>query len=199
MARRSLTADEAALWRAVTAEVRALPESSPDRVRSAPLNLKGPGYTTNRHCEEAESRRGNPDPKQRLGLLRSARNDGSAMHRPTNTLDAKWDKQLRLGQVAPDHVIDLHEHSAAAAHARLDHGLAAAISREARLVLLITGKPRAENPRLPPTTRGVIRASVLDWLALSPHRTSVAAIRTAHPKHGGAGALYLVMRRARGE
>lgn len=129
---------------------------------------------------------------------------GVAQSTPQNTLDATWDMRLTKGIVRPDYVIDLHEHTAAAAHARLDRGLSDAIAEGARVVLLITGKARgpkeggADNPRLPPTTRGVIRASVQDWLAGSMHNRNIAAIRNAHPRHGGAGALYLILRRPRG-
>ena len=42
-----------------------------------------------------------------------------------------------------------------------------------------------------------IRAKVLDWLAAGPHAHSIAAVRGAHPRHGGAGALYIVMKRPR--
>jgi len=133
-----------------------------------------------------------------------AKKTSGAAPTPQNTLDANWDKRLTKGIVRPDYVIDLHEHTAAAAHARLDRGLRDAIAEGARIVLLITGKARgakeggADNPRLPPTTRGVIRASVQDWLAGSVHNRNIAAIRNAHPRHGGAGALYLILRRPRG-
>ena len=121
----------------------------------------------------------------------------------SNTLDANWDKRLARGTALPDFTIDLHEHSAAQAHARLEGGLALAVAHGARIVLLITGKARhdtalSHNPRLPPTTRGVIRASVQDWIAGSRWNTHIAAIRNAHPRHGGAGALYLILKRPRG-
>ena len=45
--------------------------------------------------------------------------------------------------------------------------------------------------------RGAIRAKVLDWLAAGPHGADVAAVRPAHRRHGGAGALYLVLKRRR--
>ena len=45
--------------------------------------------------------------------------------------------------------------------------------------------------------RGAIRAKVLDWLAASSHGAAIASIRTAHIRHGGEGALYLVLKRAR--
>ena len=84
-----------------------------------------------------------------------------------------------------------------AAHAALDRALARAIARGDRLVLLVTGKPpRPESER--PHARGAIRAAIADWLAASRHADAIAAVRHAHPRHGGAGALYLVLRRTRG-
>ncbi len=115
----------------------------------------------------------------------------------SNTLDANWDRRLSRGQVSPDVVIDLHGHTAATAHARLEHAIADAASQGARLLLVITGKPVRENPRLPPTRRGVIRASIDDWLAASRNASRIAAIRSAHPRHGGHGALYIILRRMR--
>lgn len=114
-----------------------------------------------------------------------------------NTLDGAWDRRIAKGVLDPDFTIDLHGDTLASAHARLNRSLAAAIRAEARVVLLITGKPAPDNPRLPPTSRGVIRASVKDWLATSAHAGQIAAIRGAHPRHGGAGALYLILRRGR--
>ncbi len=114
-----------------------------------------------------------------------------------NTLDANWDKRIATGKAAPDRTIDLHGHTASSAHAVLNHLLGDAIRSGARVVLLITGRPARDNPRMPPTRRGVIRASVEDWLLAGPHSSQIAAIRGAHPRHGGAGALYLIIRRGR--
>lgn len=114
---------------------------------------------------------------------------------PANTLDGGWDKRIAKGALEPDFTIDLHGETLATAHARLNRSLSFAIHSDARIVLLITGKPARENPRLPPSSRGVIRASVKDWLSASPHARHIAAIRNAHPRHGGAGALYVILRR----
>ena len=112
-------------------------------------------------------------------------------------LDAGWDKKLERGIVAPDMTLDLHGETLTTAHAHLNAGLARAIRNNVRIILLITGRPAQDNPRLPPTTRGVIRASVSDWLAHSPWSGHIAAVRGAHPKHGGAGAMYVILRRGR--
>lgn len=115
---------------------------------------------------------------------------------PADTLDANWDRRLSRGLVAPESAIDLHGHTLASAHARLDRGLEAAIARGDRVLLLITGKPpRPESER--PHARGAIRAAVGDWLAASRHGDRIAAVRSAHPRHGGLGALYIVLKRQR--
>ena len=48
-----------------------------------------------------------------------------------------------------------------------------------------------------PRPRGAIRASLADWLANSPHADQIIALRPAHIGHGGAGAVYVILRRAR--
>ena len=112
-----------------------------------------------------------------------------------NTLDASWDKKLAKAVLSPDFTLDLHGHSLSAAHQRLDQGLAQAALMEARLVLVITGRPRPAEAADRGERRGAIRAKVLDWLALGPHASRIAAVRPAHRRHGGAGALYVVLRR----
>ena len=118
---------------------------------------------------------------------------------PGETLDGGWDRRLRRGVVAPDVTIDLHGHTLLSAQAQLEAGLAAAILRGARLILLVTGRPpRERGERIDGRpVRGAIRASVGDWLHGSRHAGHVAAVRNAHPRHGGAGALYIVLRRGR--
>ncbi len=114
------------------------------------------------------------------------------------SLDAGWDRKLAQGLLSPDFTIDLHGASLEAAHNRLDHKLALAAAQGARIVLLITGKPRASDGQGGRgERRGAIRAKFTDWLAHGQHASRIAAIRPAHPRHGGAGAVYLVLRRAR--
>jgi len=112
-------------------------------------------------------------------------------------LDTTWDRKLARGTLSPDFTLDLHGHTLAAAHHRLDHGLTQAKALGARVVLVITGKPRPAEAADRAERRGAIRAKVLDWLAAGPHGSSIAAIRTAHRRHGGDGALYLVLRKPR--
>ncbi|MGB7408088.1 MAG: Smr/MutS family protein [Pontixanthobacter sp.] len=113
------------------------------------------------------------------------------------TLDATWDRKLKTGSIAPDFTLDLHDHFLDAAHERLDSGMHQARAMGARLVLVITGRSRPVEAADRASKRGVIRAKLLDWLAAGDHADAIAAIRKAHRRHGGEGALYIVLRRNR--
>ncbi|MEA3064494.1 MAG: hypothetical protein QOJ27_933, partial [Sphingomonadales bacterium] len=96
--------------------------------------------------------------------------------------------------VSPDATLDLHGHNLATAYDLLDRRLDEAIRAGARLLLLVTGKPPSPGAS---AKRGAIRGAVGDWLHASRHAGRIAAVRNAHPRHGGAGALYIVLRRQR--
>lgn len=110
-------------------------------------------------------------------------------------LDGRWERKLAKAEVSPDFTLDLHGHGLDAAYTRLDHGLAQAAALGARVVLVITGKPRPVDAADRGTRRGAIRAKLLDWLAHGSHASNIAAVRGAHRKHGGAGAVYVVLKR----
>ena len=110
-------------------------------------------------------------------------------------LDSHWNRKLKAGQVAPDYTMDLHGASLEAAYDRIMSGIAQARAMGARVVLVIAGRERGADPADRSTKRGAIRAKLLDWLAASQHADAIAAVRRAHIRHGGEGALYLVLRR----
>lgn len=185
---RHLSPEERAVWRRVTANVRN---------RRLPHDEDLGRAITARAVEKGKVPAQHPATALLAPPLAGPAVQGGRGLRASNTLDGSWDKRIAKGVLDPDFTIDLHGDTLASAHARLNRSLSAAIRAGARVILLITGRPAADNPRLPPTSRGVIRASVKDWLAVSPQAGQIAAIRNAHPRHGGAGALYIILRRAR--
>lgn len=112
-------------------------------------------------------------------------------------LDGSWERKLSRAEVQPDFTLDLHGHGLDAAYARLDHGLGQALAMGARVVLVITGKPRPVEAADRGERRGAIRAKLLDWLAHGSHAHRIAAVRGAHPRHGGSGAVYVILKRTR--
>jgi DNA-nicking Smr family endonuclease len=163
---RRLSAEERVLWRKVVESVRPLHEVAAETIdEPVPAMASRPAASV-------------PPPARKAV--------------PGTTLDGSWDRRLSRGLVQPDRTLDLHGPSLATAYASLDHRLEQAIAGRARMLLLITGKPRSGSER-----RGAIRAAVGDWLAASRHAADIAAVRNAHPRHGGSGALYIVLRKRR--
>jgi DNA-nicking Smr family endonuclease len=110
-------------------------------------------------------------------------------------LDSGWERRIRGGTISPDMSIDLHGHSLAGAHGRLHQALAAALARDVRVLLVVTGKPRKSARAGGEPGRGAIRAEIGHWLDTSPYADRIASVRIAHPRHGGTGALYVILRR----
>jgi DNA-nicking Smr family endonuclease len=109
---------------------------------------------------------------------------------PEATLDRGWERRVRRGQLIPDRSLDLHGYSQGRAHSLLLRVISEALETGARVVLVITGKGRDGAP-------GILRRAVPQWLAASPLAPHILALKPAHPSHGGAGALYVILRRPR--
>lgn len=208
---RNLSPEEAALWKRVMESVRPLRAASTSAVKAHPKPPRSeqdgrPPFAILQPHESIDppTRRSHADFGELLksGVGNRARPKPPAVISPAPpppaaTLDGGWDKRLAKGMVFPDVTVDLHGHTLHSAHDLLDAALARSIARGDRVVLLVTGRPpRAESER--PHARGAIRAAIGDWLAASRHAAHIAAVRGAHPRHGGAGALYLILRRPRG-
>ena len=110
---------------------------------------------------------------------------------PLAPLGRRMRTRVARGKEAIDARIDLHGLTQAQAHSALLHFLRNAQAREARLLLVITGKGRGSEP-------GVLRRQVPQWLGLPEFRAFVIGFEDAHIAHGGEGALYVRVRRTRG-
>ena len=113
-------------------------------------------------------------------------------------LDQRTRTKLSRGGLEVDARLDLHGLTQRAAHLRLGRFLADAQANGARLVLIITGRGRpAEAGDSHGEARGVLRRAVPDWLQSPEFRPFVAGLDEAGRRHGGAGALYVRIRRKR--
>ena len=179
---RGLSGDEAAAWAKLASTV------TPMAGKHAPVVARGPSLRAvpapRRAAAENSPKPANASP-------------GPIAKPPANTLDSRWDRKLRAGQLQPDVTLDLHGHTLDAAYGRLMDGMRQALAMDARTILLIAGKERPVDPADRGHRRGAIRAKILDWLAASDFAADIAAVRRAHIRHGGEGALYLVLRRRR--
>jgi DNA-nicking Smr family endonuclease len=108
-------------------------------------------------------------------------------------VDKRLAERLKRGQLPIDGMLDLHGLIQEEAHRQLDGFLAQSAHAGRRCVLIITGKGlwREES--------GVLREMVPRWLNEAPNRARVLAIAHAQPRHGGQGALYVLLKRKREE
>ena len=190
MTRRSLSREDARLWAVLTGTVKPLvPQQEPPPLGEVAVRSADGGGKPPKSRPLRPAFGGPPPPKGEIQKPPAPR------PLDAQTLDASWERKLAKGLLQPDFTLDLHGHTVAAAHARLDSGLGQANAMGARVVLVITGRPRPVEAADRGTMRGAIRAKVLDWLALGPHASRIAAVRPAQRRHGGAGALYVVLRR----
>lgn len=167
---RRLSAHERALWSRVAATIRPFPGVKATPALSQPLTK--PVQIAPKPLIPAPRIPPKTPPKPVLAA----------------TLDSSWDRKITRGRLTPDRIIDLHDHNLE----RANHVLSAAIDAAAhtgdRILLVITGKGRPDRPAR-------IRAELTHWLESTRLRPAIAALRPAHPRHGGSGAFYLILRR----
>jgi DNA-nicking Smr family endonuclease len=122
--------------------------------------------------------------------------------KPLATIERKLIKQVSRGQYEIDAVLDLHGFRQHDAHERLRRFLHRAQADHARLVLVVTGKGASPTTRLQdgePHVKGILRRSVPEWLRMPDLRSVVLGFEEAAPHQGGSGALYVRLRRRKGE
>ncbi len=117
-------------------------------------------------------------------------------------VDGRTAERLRRGAMEPDARLDLHGFTEATAHGALITFLRTAQMRGHKLVLVVTGKGgKPPDPHAPfdlelnARSRGVLKSVVPRWLREPGLAGIVADQREAHRKHGGAGALYVYLRK----
>ncbi len=106
-------------------------------------------------------------------------------------VDRRTAEKHRRGRLPVEARLDLHGLTQDEAHRALERFLPRAQESGCRSVLVITGKGSRDG------TRGVLKEAVPRWLNQSPLRALVLSISWAQPKDGGAGALYVLLRRIR--
>jgi DNA-nicking Smr family endonuclease len=178
---RRLSAEEIELWLTVTRGVARRPGSGSPQLprprRDAELQLGEAGNNLPKRANAATP----PSPVERKAPP------------PLAPLERRLRQKLARGRAAPDAAIDLHGMRRQEAFAALREFLARAQIEGARLVLVVTGK--GERAASGETTPGILRKSVPNWLRGADYRAIVLGFEEASRPHGGAGALYVRLRR----
>jgi DNA-nicking Smr family endonuclease len=107
-------------------------------------------------------------------------------------LDPRLLRRLRRGDFSWQAHVDLHGMTAAAARIAVDAFLAAAVRKGHRCVLIVHGRGHNSKDQIP-----VLKERLKVWLARGQAARLVLAFATARACDGGAGALYVLLRRDR--
>ena len=182
-------ADDRELWRRLTAGVTPLRGRAQPRppTKPTPPAASKPPPAKPAAAPKQTAKPADPPP---------AKSDGTA------GLDRRRAQRLKRGKLPVEARLDLHGMTQAKAEAALERFLDSARRRGLRCVLVITGKGqpvnRAELERPWEHRReGVLRRAVPLWLRGPRLAPLVLSTSPARPEHGGAGALYVLLRRAR--
>ncbi|HLS69486.1 MAG TPA: Smr/MutS family protein [Kiloniellales bacterium] len=106
-------------------------------------------------------------------------------------LDKRKSQRLRRGRLPIEARLDLHGMTQEDAHFALRRFVLQSAILGRRCVLVITGKGGRHG------AAGVLRRQVPHWLNAADLRDKLLGFDHARPEHGGAGALYLLLRRQR--
>ncbi len=171
--------DDKDLWRRVTEDTKPLPGRRPPPREDGP-KPETPGLTRKPRAAPAMPRPAEPPAPRRPELAAGALAD----------VDKRTADRLKRGKLEIEGRLDLHGMTEEAARRAVGGFLADSQDAGKRCVLIITGKgPGPEG--------GVLRQALPQWLNLPNNRARLVAFAPAQPRHGGHGAVYLLLKRRR--
>jgi DNA-nicking Smr family endonuclease len=175
--KRSLSEEERKLWESVAKQAKPL-RKLPRPAKPHPVGPEATSVAPAAPLRPPSPVKIAPPPKpQAPPLAPIGRRDRAKLSRGKQEIDAR---------------IDLHGMTQIRAHRALFGFLQRAHHEGFTFVLVITGKGKLGDAE-----RGVLRRQVPQWLALPEFRALVVGFEEAHVGHGGEGALYVRVRRAR--
>ena len=178
--------DDSSLWERVAKEIAPLPGKKRRKLAKAVAVKPKPAKSEKKTAAAIPAKPIKPAAPKPLPSL-------SPGHAPG--LDARSFDKLKRGQRAIDARLDLHGFTLEAAHDALIRFVANAAARDLRTLLVITGKGgRGMEDGMP---RASLRESVPRWLNEPNLRKHLLAFTPAQAKHGGGGALYVLLKRKR--
>ncbi|MBB4374621.1 DNA-nicking Smr family endonuclease [Bradyrhizobium sp. cir1] len=179
--RRALSEEERELWDTVARQVKPLRKHRAAKAHAAPPAGPSPVVQVAR-----------PSPSARPVAAAPAPRVAKPSVPPLAPLGKRERAKLSRGRSEIEARLDLHGMTQMRAHRALTGFLHRAHHDGLTFVLVITGKGRSGGES------GVLRRQVPEWLSLPEFRAFVVGFETAHIGHGGEGALYVRIRRARG-
>ena len=175
------------LFRAVMQDVKPLKRRTPQSAafpgsaekKTAPIPASGKKRQV---CRAVAVAPPPPPPKPKQSALQ---------HGDITGLDRRTGQRFKRGQLPVEAWLDLHGMTQTEAHRALSAFLSVQNAAGRRCVIVVTGKGVGKEGG------GVLRNAVPRWLNEAPNRDKVLAFEYARQQDGGAGALYVLLKRKR--
>ncbi len=185
-----LSSEERALWEEVIRDAaplkkppRGVPPASKSDSHPDPHPVKPPEGAAKRAVKRsAASTLAKPAPKRPAPSLG---------HGDIADLDKRSGERMRRGRMPIEGTLDLHGYTQEQARPALAAYMARAQDAGKRCIVVITGKGDIAQGG------GIIRTQTPQWLNEPENRARILAFDYAQPRHGGLGALYVLLRKAR--
>jgi len=104
-----------------------------------------------------------------------------------SVLSKKNIRDFNKGNVFIEKKLDLHGFNLVEAKNLLEDFINQSVENGKRLILVITGKGKEGE--------GVIKNNIISWLNTKDLRNKILAANYASKKHGGSGAIYILLRK----
>ena len=178
--------DDSDLFRAVMQDVKPLKRRTP-RAAASPGSAEKetapkPATGKKKQVRRAVAVAPPPPPKPKQSALQ---------HGDIAGLDRRTGQRFKRGQLPVEARLDLHGMTQTEAHRALSAFLSGQHAAGRRCVIVVTGKGVGKEGG------GVLRNVVPRWLNEAPYRDKVLAFEYARQRDGGAGALYVLLKRKR--
>ena len=104
-------------------------------------------------------------------------------------LSKKNIRDFSKGNVFIENKLDLHGFNLVEAKNLLEDFINQSVENGKRLILVITGKGKEGE--------GIIKNNIVSWLNAKDLRNKILAVNYASKKHGGSGAIYILLRNSK--
>ena len=190
--KRNLSPEERQLWDWATREVLPLKRSAP-RLKPGRAKIEPPAPPAALKPRIVQA--------LKLEPARAGKAIVKPLVPPLAGIEPGIRKRLDRGRRSFDAVLDLHGLRQSEAHGALAAFITQAHAVGHRVVLVITGKGARARPgdEGGPSATGLIRRAVPGWLGDARLRDCIIGFEEAGLRQGGAGALYVRIRRKAGE
>jgi len=181
------TPEDRNLWKEVMRDAKPLRKKG--RRANLPEEEERPAGTSSRKADPRSAPRAPAKAPTRTPPAKPA--PAPLAHGSSAGVDKRKAARFRRGKLEIEATLDLHGMMRAEAQRALDRFLERCEGQGKRCVLVITGKGLSKDEG------GVLRQEVPRWLNEPENRDRVLSFDYAQQRHGGMGALYVLLKRRR--